>query len=132
MKPKKTIPKDSYTMIFAERIKYLRMGMNMTQAEFSEYLNVSQQTINTWEAAKNTPKISTLAAIAEKFNVSIDWLFGKELPKEIIYQIPKGYEAITELYGQLNILGKQKAVEYITDLTGINKYTEREKATSVS
>ena len=122
MKPKRGEPKDIYTKKFSERMRYLRESINMTQAEFAEYLDCSQQTINVWESAKNTPKMSMLVRIAEKFNVSIDWLFGKEMPVKIVYKIPDEYVRIIGEFDKLNQTGKDKVYGYIGDLASISTY----------
>ena len=130
MKPRKTIPKNIYLKIFSEKIRYVREGMNMTQAQFAEFLGCSQQTINVWESSKSIPSIPTLADIAKRFNVSIDWLFGKEIPTEIIFQVPQEYSNIISEYDKLNKAGKEKVAVYIRDLLGNSENTEKEKTIS--
>lgn len=126
--------------IFASRFKELRTQRKNTQAELSELLNCSQQTINVWENAQaealekdvNFPTTKALLRIAEHFNVSIDWLFGKDTPAKILYQIPQEYILLITEYKKLNKTGQERAMQSITDFTKISDYTEKEKTISVS
>ena len=65
--------------IFGERLKNLRsVVMNKTQKEFSELLNIPQPTLSAYESGRNKPTIDVVISIAEKCNVSIDWLCGRD------------------------------------------------------
>lgn len=122
--------------IFAANFRLLRLNKKMTQAEISEVLNCSQQTINVWENPQmdekdiNFPKTTALLRIAEYFDVSIDWLFGKEQPIKTIYETPAEYVSIIEAYKKLNEAGKDRALQSIIDFTKIAEYTQKEKTIS--
>ena len=60
------------------RYKELRKRRGLTQLEASKLLNVDQSTISKWEQDKAIPDIYTLNKISELYNVSIDYLLGKE------------------------------------------------------
>ena len=62
------------------RYKELRKKRGLTQLEASKLLNVDQSTISKWEQDKAIPDIYTLNKISELYNVSIDFLLGKETP----------------------------------------------------
>ena len=122
--------------VFAANFRALRLNKKMTQAEVSEVLNCSQQTINVWENQQmeekdfNFPKTTALLRISEYFDVSIDWLFGKEQPIKIIYETPAEYVPIIEAYKKLNTAGKERALQCVVDFTKIGEYTEKEKPIS--
>lgn len=59
----------------ANRIKLLRKGLNLSQAEFSEKLGVSQSKLSSYENGK-MPPLDMLLRAAETFQVSLDWLMG--------------------------------------------------------
>ena len=63
---------------FAKRLKVLRAEKGITQADIAQYLEVSQQTVGSWENEKSTPKFDMLLKIADYFNVSTDYLLGRE------------------------------------------------------
>ena len=52
--------------------------MKKTQKEFSELLGIPQPTLSAYESGRNKPTIDVVINIAEKCNVSIDWLCGRD------------------------------------------------------
>lgn len=63
--------------IFGERLKELRKDKKLTQSELAKQLEVSGNTIYSWENDKQEPSMSTLLKLSEIFEVSLDFLFGK-------------------------------------------------------
>lgn len=64
-----------FNKIFTE----LRKSCNLTQADCSKIFNVTKSTISGWETGRNEPNITMLIIIADYFNISIDYLVGREL-----------------------------------------------------
>ena len=64
--------------IISLKIKEIRNILNLTQKDFGKLINVAQTTLSSYENNSQTPNIETLYNIAEKCNVSIDWLCGRE------------------------------------------------------
>ena len=65
--------------IFGERLKILRnVVMKKTQKEFSELLNIPQPTLSAYEGGRNKPTVDVVINIAEKCNVSVNWLCGQD------------------------------------------------------
>lgn len=65
--------------MFAERLKNLRKSHGIqTQAELAERLGVTQQAVGLWERGKNMPDYEILKKLATMFNVSTDYLLGKD------------------------------------------------------
>lgn len=62
--------------ILGTRLKQLRSQLNMSQAEFAEYIGISASTLSAYEIGAKNPSIGIFKIIAEKCNVSIDWLCG--------------------------------------------------------
>ena len=58
------------------RLKNLREGRRLTQAQFAEDMNVSQQAVGKWERDLASPNDEMLKKIATYFNVTIDYLLG--------------------------------------------------------
>lgn len=64
--------------IIAERIKQKRTELKMTQGDLAKAVRAAIGAISMYENAQVRPSISTMIRIAEVFNVSIDWLCGRE------------------------------------------------------
>lgn len=62
--------------MFSERLKRLREGKQISQAELGKILSTTQQTINHYENDKREPDYETLKRIARVFHVSTDFLLG--------------------------------------------------------
>lgn len=60
-----------------ERLKKIRKENNETQQEMADNLNVSQRTVANWEAGDRMPSYDVLIKIADKYNVSTDYLLGR-------------------------------------------------------
>lgn len=59
-------------------IKNLRKQINKTQEEVAKNLNLQKQTFQNYELGKRKPDIETLIKIADYFNVSLDYLCGRQ------------------------------------------------------
>ena len=68
---------------FGERLKYLRTRQGMSQALMADILSaispnkVSRSTIGMWESGRNMPSRESLEALADHFNVPMDYLLGR-------------------------------------------------------
>lgn len=63
---------------FREMLKYLRVRDNLSQAELADKLGVAKSTISMYEVGKREPDFETLEAIADLFNVDMNFLLGKD------------------------------------------------------
>lgn len=68
------------------RIKQLRKGKNMTLVELGEKVNLPKGTLSRYENGSREPKEPTWQALADFFNVSVDYLKGYGYSKEHIYK----------------------------------------------
>ena len=64
-------------MTFGEILKKLRKGKGLTQIEFASEFNISNGTIAMWEIDKRQPDSETLTKLADYFEVSVDYLLGR-------------------------------------------------------
>ncbi|RWZ59859.1 XRE family transcriptional regulator [Halobacillus fulvus] len=60
-----------------KRIKQLRDKHNLSQKRFSEAIGVSNVQLSRYESGTRQPDYDTLQKIADYFEVSIDYLFGR-------------------------------------------------------
>ncbi len=61
-------------MEIAKKIRELRSGAKLTQAQFSEIFGVSQQAVQKWESGAIVPDVEKIIQIAKYFDVSLDAL----------------------------------------------------------
>ena len=76
-----------------QRIKELRLAHNMTGYELGLKLNITRNAVSQWETNKRVPTSTMLTQIAKLFNVTTDYLLGRDpipndLKSEINYAIP--------------------------------------------
>ena len=62
---------------FKERLKQLRTESGLTQTELADKLQMSKGSIGNYESGNREPNMETLEAIADFFNVDLDYLQGR-------------------------------------------------------
>lgn len=77
-------------------LKQLREQTNMTQAEIARELGFSRQTYSNYEANRRQPDPEVLKKLADYFNVSVDYLIGRESQSQENKKIPKDLKKILE------------------------------------
>lgn len=93
---------------FAKRFYQLRG--DMSQDEFSKYLGISRPTVGFYENGVRVPDAMILLKIAERCNVSADWLLGlSDSPQRVepVSQFPIINQMIVEYSEALSILAKE-------------------------
>ena len=85
--------------ILAERIKTLREGMKLSQAEVAKSVGTTQSSINRYENQVGLPPHKTLLWYADFFDVSLDYIYGRtDKPQGKLYDFrPKIMEDSTEM-----------------------------------
>lgn len=66
-----------YRNPFAERLSDLMKNKGITQDMLSKYCYVTRQSVGKWVTGQSTPDIDNLAKIADYFDVSTDYLVGR-------------------------------------------------------
>lgn len=64
--------------IFGTRLREVRKSKKLTQKELAEQIGIKQNSYSDWETGKNEPSFENLIKLADLFEVSLDWLFGRE------------------------------------------------------
>lgn len=105
---------------FGTVLKKLRLENSLTQKQLAEHLNISESTIGMYEQNRRKPDYEILDAIADYFNVDMDFLLGRTNTKQI-YSVWKNM--LLNDFELLNDLGQQEAVKRVNDLTLIEKYS---------
>lgn len=60
--------------MFGARLAALRKAAGMNQTQLAQILKISSSAVGMYEQGRREPSLGTLAAIAETFGVSIDFL----------------------------------------------------------
>lgn len=63
--------------MFPQRLKQLRDDADITQTQLAKKLNLTQSTIAYYESGKKMPTLENVEAIANFFNISVDYLLGR-------------------------------------------------------
>ena len=69
---------EDYAKIVGTNIRDLRIRFGLSKFELERCIGVDYATIRNWENGKYCPLSFYLPAIADRFHVSIDYLFGRE------------------------------------------------------
>lgn len=120
--------------ILAIRIKELRNSMKITQKDFSAFVGCTAATLSAYENGSKSPSLEIIKGIAEKCNVSIDWLCGLSEQKELKPEI-KNYKDIALKVLELSSINmfpdefelktyKVDATDYESAFPGETKYYE--------
>lgn len=128
-------------MTMGEYIKQLRLEKDLSQDALGKLVGVNRAAVNKWEnGSVENIKRSTIKKLSEVFCVSpcdlMRWdeetqakskAVQEVLPSDVIkkHYGSDAYELI-ELFIQLNNTGKAKAIENLSDLIQLPKYTEKE------
>ena len=90
------------------RLIELRKTKQMSQAEISKMLNVTQRTYSAYELQQTEPNIKTMITLADFYNVSLDYLIGRDFAEAK----DSNDQEILEVFRKLDISGKAKVLGY--------------------
>ncbi len=127
-------------MTVGQRIKSLRDERSLTQGQCAAALGLSKSAIGMYEIGQREPNLETLHAIADYFQVDVAYLLGTQEIRsvdELLRQVEETLTisdadpqltALMDSAAQLNAQGKQKLVEYASDLVLSGRYRRNESA----
>lgn len=84
-------------MEFKDNLRELRKKRGLSQVELAEKLGFSKSLIGLYETGDRKPSFEALEAIADFFNISTDYLMGKD-DKSVYYLDPEAAEMAQEIY----------------------------------
>ncbi len=67
---------------FNEHLKNLRISKDITQKKLGEMIGTSERGIQNYELGKRKPYYDILIALADYFDVSLDYLVGRSETRE--------------------------------------------------
>ena len=62
--------------MIVKNLKYARENLELKQKEVADILGVTYSTVSGWETGKDTIPLRQLIKFANKFDLSLDYLFG--------------------------------------------------------
>ena len=65
------------------RIKELRIAQNLNQKDFAKIIGIAQPTLSGWETGRTQIDYENLNKLADYFKVSLDYLLGREVVKNV-------------------------------------------------
>lgn len=89
--------------LFSERISMLRRSRGMTQKQVAELLSIDRSTYAYYESDKTRPDYGTLIHIADLFDVSLDFLLGRNTPTGMVAQLQNGTEPAADAASPLGL-----------------------------
>lgn len=96
-------------------LRNIREKQRKKQNQVSKDLNLNPVTYNGYETGKSEPNIETLIKLADYYNVSMDYLIGRQFGNEIGYLSKEELEFV-KMYLKLNQQNKYKIAGYALGL----------------
>lgn len=92
-----------------ENIRLLRTNCGMSQVEFARRMGVTKQCVSNWENDNVLPSIEMLCRIADFFNVTTDYILGRNSHSVIDAQglTEEQYAHIAQLVSDFSRLNEQ-------------------------
>lgn len=97
------------------KIKELRKENNKNQTEIANYLNISQSNYGKYELGIIEPDIKTLVKLADFYNVTIDYLIGRDFANDVGYLS----DAERELLNNFKQLKPLNQIKILAEIKGI-------------
>ena len=85
--------------MFATRLKELRKMKGISQIALAQQLGLTQQAVGKWETGRSSPDPSTVAALASYFNVSSDYLLGRNAACAFVSEYATRSECMVPVIG---------------------------------
>ena len=116
---------------FGQRLKELRNDRGISQNELSKHIGVSKSSVNMYERDEREPGFETLEAIADFFNVNMDYLLGRG-PKVSTDISPENIAISVQIDGdQFSDVAIQTLIKFISTLKDLNAPNFKENLTKV-
>lgn len=108
------------------RIKELRLSLDLTQAELAQKIGFNQTAIGKYERNELEPSVSTLIKLADIFNVSTDYLIGRSddfgnvtIVGQTERPLAREERTVVELFRKLPEDLKKRATAYLEKLSDL-------------
>lgn len=109
--------------LFSLRIRCLRKEHRDTQEDLAKYLNTQRTTISAYESGTIVPPYEKIQKIAERYNVTVDYLMGRTNHKD--YNIVTS--TVPDVMEQLSIISDELSSDVTVVMCNGRKLTDDEK-----
>jgi len=99
-------------------LKELREQRKITQQQLADLLQIPRTTLAHYESGRNEMSYDLLCRSADYFNVSVDFLLGRE---QLFSDARVPYPEIIELYNQMSDSEKQILLGYARGMLAVRK-----------
>jgi repressor LexA len=103
-------PRRGEQLSIKERITMLREERKMIKKELAKVLHVSPSLVSEWEGGTRTVRPEYLVKLADYFDVTVDWLMGRDAPRSLSPCLPPGAWPLGSMV-KVPVLGVIRAVE---------------------
>jgi len=106
---------------FSERLRELRQNAGLSQSDLAKQIKTSKSSVNMYERGEREPGFETMEAIADCFNVDMDYLYGRSEYKSEIKR------AFDDLFSSQKPINEDVAFAFYLLHQGINDTSEFER-----
>ena len=114
-------------MTFGERLKGVRIAMNLSQKELATKAEIAERSIHNYEQLGMHPQAPALKRLAEALNVTVSYLLDDESSKQINADQEKFLESAKKSFGYKGKREAQDVIERATALFAGGELEEQEK-----
>lgn len=107
-------------VLFSQRLRALRVQFRLTQQEVADKLNIHRTTYTKYETGVVTPDQQGLVELAEMFDVTVDYLLGRENAPHMVaqqeentLQLSLQEQQLLQIYRQLTYAEQQELVQKV-------------------
>jgi len=115
-----------YGRIIAQNLKNIAYENQKTQADIARDLGISKATVSSWMNGTRIPRMNKIDLLCHYFNCRRTDIMERkktEVQKPELH-LSKDELSLIATFRSLNAIGKEKALEYISDLSDVQKYTK--------
>lgn len=115
--------------VLGERLKKAREWKGLSQTEVFRRIKINNKTLSRYEKGGSEPDVETLNALAELYEVKVDWLTGRSndpkleaAPKKSIYDLSAEHiaDVVRDVASHYNVdLSNPKKLKAIEDLVAM-------------
>ena len=131
---------EEYKIIFSKNLKYYMELNGKGQIDIIRDLGFDKSAVSTWCNGTRLPRMDKIEALAKYFNIKRSDLIEDHHSSSVSGDPAAGKQRtlapdesrLLDNYGKLNETGKEKAQEYVADLSEQEKYTKEDTIPSFS